>query len=126
MSLPKKVLIAGCAIRIVYRDLGDEDCYGLYSYKRRTITVHNELEQDDLYETLRHEMMHAALALSGITFCERYEEEAIIRCMDEIFFPAWDRLLRNFPTLINETWLNKILSKLKGTEKQLELNGINP
>ena len=39
--------------------------------------------------TLRHEVMEASLYLSGLAWAERYEQEAVIRCMEEIFFPAW-------------------------------------
>lgn len=69
----------------------DDDCYGLYSHRRKLITLDKTLKGKDLYETLRHEMIHAAFAISGLGYCERYEEEAIVRCMDEIFFPAWER-----------------------------------
>jgi len=34
-------------------------------------------------------MMEASLLLSGVGFSENYEQEAVVRCMDEIFFPAW-------------------------------------
>lgn len=42
-----------------------------------------------LRETLRHEMIHAALDICGISYLERYEEESIIRCLENVFFPAW-------------------------------------
>jgi hypothetical protein len=29
--------------------------------------------------------------LSGVGWCENYEQEAVVRCMDEVFFPAWER-----------------------------------
>jgi hypothetical protein len=34
--------------------------------------------------------MESALLLSGVGFSEAYEQEPIVRCMEEIFFPAWD------------------------------------
>jgi hypothetical protein len=40
---------------------------------------------------LRHEMVEASLLLSGVGWCDRYEQEAVVRCMDEVFFPAWER-----------------------------------
>lgn len=43
-------------------------------------------------QTLRHELMEASLCISGVGFCETFEQEAVVRCMDEVFFPAWDRL----------------------------------
>jgi len=38
--------------------------------------------------------MEAALLLSGVGFSERYEQEAVVRCMEEIFFPAWDVIVK--------------------------------
>jgi hypothetical protein len=38
--------------------------------------------------------MEAALLLSGVGFADRYEQEPIVRCMEEIFFPAWDTFLK--------------------------------
>lgn len=45
-------------------------------------------------ETLRHEMIHAALAVGGVSFAVEYDEEVIVRCLDSIFFPAWDKLTK--------------------------------
>jgi len=35
-------------------------------------------------------MLHAALDVSGLTYIKTFEEEAIVRCIDNIFHPAWD------------------------------------
>ena len=90
--------MAGVRVRINFRDLGDDECYGLYSHRRKLITIDKSLKDKELINTIRHEMLHAALGISGLAFCESYEEEAIVRCMDEIFFPAWDRFLKRFNT----------------------------
>jgi len=45
-------------------------------------------------ETLRHEMVHAALAVGGVSFSVEYDEEVIVRCLDSLFFPAWDKLTK--------------------------------
>jgi hypothetical protein len=39
-------------------------------------------------------MMEASLLLSGVGFLESYEQEAVVRCMEEIFFPAWAQFLK--------------------------------
>ena len=88
--------MAGIRVRIKFRDLGDDDCYGIYSHRRKLIIIDKTLKGKELLETIRHEMIHAALGISGLAYCEAYEEEAIVRCMDEIFFPAWERLLKRF------------------------------
>lgn len=41
--------------------------------------------------TLRHELMHAALSISGIAYIDRLPEEAIVRCFDNLFFPAYEK-----------------------------------
>ncbi len=97
-NVPKSVTMAGVRVRINFRDLGDDECYGLYSHRRKRITIDKSLKGKELIDTIRHEMLHAALGISGLAFCESYEEEAIVRCMDEIFFPAWDRFLKRFNT----------------------------
>lgn len=43
-----------------------------------------------LKETLRHEILHASLDIAGLSYLKHYEEEAIVRCVDSIFHPAWD------------------------------------
>lgn len=47
-----------------------------------------------LKETLRHEMIHAALQISGVGYGRRYDEEQVVRCMEGVFFPAWARVER--------------------------------
>ena len=34
----------------------------------------------------------AAFGISGVAFAEHIDEESVVRCMDEIFFPCWDKL----------------------------------
>tara|TARA_A100001388_G_C28768102_1_gene502030 strand:+ start:579 stop:908 length:330 start_codon:yes stop_codon:yes gene_type:complete len=102
LNVPKSITMAGVRVRIKFRDLGDDDCYGAYSHRRKVIEIDKTLKGKDLHDTIRHEMLHAALGISGLAYCESYEEEAIVRCMDEIFFPAWERFSKRFkekPTL---------------------------
>ncbi len=100
MKLPRSVTIAGVPIRILQEDLSDEDnlpkgYYGYYSDERRVIVIEETLSSKVAKATVRHEMLHASLALSGLDHLERFEEEAIVKCMDSIFFPAWERFLKN-------------------------------
>lgn len=101
MKLPKSIHIAGVPVKILREDLSDEDnlpkgYLGYYSHERKVIVVDKNLTPSDTRGTVRHEMIHAALTFSGLSDLERYEEEAIVRCMDEIFFPAWERFLKRF------------------------------
>lgn len=56
-------------------------------------------KQSTLRETLRHEMLHAALDISGLSYLERFEEEAVVRCIENIFHPAWDKVRKQLTTL---------------------------
>ena len=92
MTAPKSITIGGVRVRIRLGDLGDDDCYGMYSHRRKIITIDKTLKGKELHDTIRHEMLHAALAISGLSYSESYEEESIVICMDEIYFPSWERL----------------------------------
>ena len=85
-------MIAGQRIKIQKADL--DDCYGQYLHDKRIIQLHKNLPELQIIPTLRHEMLHAAFHISGISFCESFQEEACIRCIDEVFFPAYERILK--------------------------------
>ncbi|MAO74696.1 MAG: hypothetical protein CL699_00060 [Chloroflexi bacterium] len=100
MKIPKGVTIAGVFVKIIREDLRDEDhhpkgYFGYYSHERRVIAIDKGLTPAAARDTIRHEMIHAALAMSGLDHLEHFEEEAVVRCMEEIFFPAYERFLRN-------------------------------
>ena len=96
MTLPKIVSIAGRRIRLVVKPFKDSDAYtfGEYFHEDKVIQINTGLDDNTALETLRHEVMEASLLLSGVGVSERYEQEAVVRCMDEIFFPAWDLILK--------------------------------
>ena len=85
------VEIGGRTITLVVEEL---DSWGEYRSDERQIAFsHKAVSTIALFiETLRHEMGHAALDMGGISHLKNYEEEAIIRCFDTIFHPAWDRV----------------------------------
>ena len=95
MKLPKTVSIAGRRIRLVVKPFkgADSDTFGEYFHDEKLIQINTGLDDTVALETLRHEVMEAALLLSGVGFSERYEQEAVVRCMEEIFFPAWDIII---------------------------------
>ena len=92
MQSINSVMIAGHRVKILRVPL--EDCYGEYSHDQKTIKLSNRLLSKDYLSTLRHEMLHASFHLAGISFLESFQEEACVRCVDEIFFPAYERLLK--------------------------------
>lgn len=95
MELPKSISIAGRRIELEAVPFGDDDPpYGLYFHDKKLIQVNKKIKGKVLLETIRHEMMEASLLLSGVGWLESYEQEAVVRCMEEIFFPAWEAFLK--------------------------------
>ena len=94
LRLPRSIEIAGCRVQI--RVSGLQDTYGQFTFDDRLIEIDRGHLKDDpagAIETLRHEMMEAALLLTGVGFMEKYDQEPVVRAMEQAFFPAWERLL---------------------------------
>lgn len=92
MTLPKTVTIGGQRVRIKIAPM--EDTWGTYEHDAREITIATGTlrKRSLLRETLRHEMLHAALAISGVSYLESYEEEVVVRAIEQTFWPAWERV----------------------------------
>jgi len=95
INLPKSVDIAGSKVKVEVCPFKGSNCddFGEYCHDERLIRINSKLSSRDTINTLRHEMMEAALLISGVGFSERYEQEAVVRCMEDIFFPAWGKVL---------------------------------
>jgi hypothetical protein len=89
-KFPKQVTIGGRTIAV--RVDPDIDTWGEYRADDREIVLASRTvsKASSLRETLRHEMLHAALDIAGLSYIKTFEEEAIVRCIDNIFHPAWD------------------------------------
>jgi len=91
MKLPRSVKIAGQSIKIKKGKL--EDAFGQYEHDNRVIWISNTLKDDrEILTTLRHEILEASLLISGVGWLEKYDQEPIVRCVDEVFWPAWESL----------------------------------
>jgi len=91
MKLPSSVKIAGQKVKIKVGKL--EDAYGQYEHDNRVIWISNTIKDERIMiTTLRHEILEASLLISGVGWLEKYDQEAIVRCVDEIFWPAWESL----------------------------------
>jgi len=92
-KLPSSVMIGGIRFQIVCQKIDDGD-YGRMIFDDRKIIISTiGLAKAQLIrETLRHEILHAALHVSGVSFLERYDEEALVRAIDHIFHPAWESI----------------------------------
>jgi hypothetical protein len=91
MKLPTSVKIAGQRIKIKTGKL--EEAFGQYEHDNRTIWISGTLKDErTIVTTLRHEVLEASLLISGVGWLEKYDQEAIVRCVDEIFWPAWESI----------------------------------
>ena len=87
---PKQITIGGRVISI--RVDPAMESWGEYHSDDREIVLATRTlaKASSLRETLRHEMLHAALDISGLSYIKNFEEEALVRCVDTIFHPAWE------------------------------------
>ena len=91
MKLPTSIKIAGQRVKIKVGKL--EEAFGQYEHESRTIWISNTIKKDrEILITLRHEMLEAALLISGVGWSEKYDQEPIVRCVDEVFWPAYETL----------------------------------
>lgn len=94
MKLPSSVKIAGQRVKIKVSKL--EDAYGQYEHESRVIWISNAIKDERvMITTLRHEILEASLLISGVGWSEKYDQEPIVRCVDEVFWPAWESLNLN-------------------------------
>ena len=95
MRLPKSISIAGQRVKLELVPFnGDSPDFGLYLHDKKTIEINKTIKGKNLINTIRHEMMEASLLISGVGWLENYDQEAVVRCMEEIFFPAWESFLK--------------------------------
>lgn len=91
-----RIEIGGMSIVIEFDEALSE--FGHWNYDSKTIKMGPRAESC-FWETLRHETVHAALDIGGVSFCETMEVEAVVRCLDGLFFPAWDAVPFVIPRL---------------------------
>ena len=96
LKTPKSIMLAGHRIKIVIDQ--DMEDWGEYSHDKKIIIISYKcLQSRNLFmETLRHEMVHAAFNIAGIGHIQNYEEECIVRCLENLFFPAYDKVKQTF------------------------------
>ena len=92
MKIPPSVSIGGQEVEILVEENLAE--YGNFCLDDMRITLRSA-DADIMESTLRHEMMHAAFSIAGISHSKTFEdmEECVVRCLENIFFPAWERVI---------------------------------
>jgi hypothetical protein len=101
LPIPKSVPVGGVKVKILLvEEVDDQDSWAHYVHDKKLIRVANRaVRKGEFKKTLRHEMVHAALSIGGVAFSDYMEEESVVRCMDELFFPAWESLQTKYKIL---------------------------
>ena len=88
MKRLQKINVLGHSIKIEYKTWADGQ-FGSCDPDNRSIKLsHACLEDEALHwETLKHEVMHMILHMSGISFMESNNEEAYVRCIENLILP---------------------------------------
>lgn len=80
--------LLGQTIKIIYKDI-DEGDWGQCDIDERTITLNNKCLKDKKHHwaTLVHEVTHMVFELSGVAYMDRNDEEAYVRCVENLLIP---------------------------------------
>lgn len=93
---PKSIVIGGVKFAILVKKM---ESWGEMHFDDKEIHLSRQAvaKPDILFDTLRHEMLHASLSVAGISWSEKYDEESIIRAIENIFFPALKTIQHQLP-----------------------------
>jgi len=93
--IPSSLPIAGQKIRIRVRDFEGE-LFGQFHFDKKVIDIDVKVASNKklFIETMRHEIFEACLLLSGVGWGDVFQAEQVVRCMDELCYPAVERLLK--------------------------------
>lgn len=82
----KQVQVLGCRVKVEYTQMED---WGECCADTRTIKLNVRCLEDDQqhWATLVHEVTHMIFHMSGVAYMERNEEEAYVRCVENLVIP---------------------------------------
>lgn len=98
-NLPSTISIGGRMLTVIVDP--KLEAWGEYHADNHQIVLASRTldKQSTMRETLRHEMLHAALDICGISHLQSYEEEAVVRCVENVFHPAWETVRKQLTIL---------------------------
>ena len=72
--------------------------YGDMDIDKKVIRIRTGLSDEESFDTLMHEVVHASLAISGLSniLDDSNIEEAIVRVADYILFPVYKKEYGNY------------------------------
>lgn len=85
-------MVGGHKIKVSKKSLPDD--WGHFDHDDMVIALSLDHIKDSKgwVETLRHEMLEASLCIGGVGYGENYDQEQVVRCIENLFFPAWDKV----------------------------------
>ena len=93
MNLPDYIMIGGKKVQIIIKDM---DLIGQYISDQDGARIFLKKDQPNLLDALFHELVHACLDISGVGYLfDEGQEEAIVRCLENILLPALINLNEN-------------------------------
>ena len=98
--IPSSLPIAGQKIKIEIKDT-DGDLFGCFYFDRKAIVIDSKVAKSPklFWETMRHEVFEACLLISGVGWGDVYQSEQVVRCADELLYPAMKRLKKKLRKL---------------------------
>ena len=99
--IPPTIDVGGIEFKVVLSKIKD---FGDMDIDTKTIRVRADLKPEEAFDTLMHEVVHAALAVSGLTniLDDDNLEEAIVRMTDYLIFPLYKKQYDEFRKTIEE------------------------
>ena len=93
--LPSTVMVGGIEFKIVLKKIKD---FGEMHMDKKTIYIRKGLSPEESFDTMMHEVNHAALSISGLSdiLNDDNMEEALVRLADYILFPVYKREYGNY------------------------------
>ena len=99
--IPTTIDVGGIEFKVILSKIKD---FGDMDIDTKTIRVRADLKPEEAFDTLMHETVHAALAVSGLTniLDDDNLEEAIVRMTDYLIFPLYKKQYDEFRKTIEE------------------------
>lgn len=88
MSLPKSLKIMGHTVHIRLRPRLENEDHGQADWQKKEILISQAYPESQQWLTLRHEVLHIILGLSGLSeVLTSEQEEAIVVCFENNLTP---------------------------------------
>ena len=90
---PTSIEVGGVTFKIVYKELDD---FGQMDIDKKTIFIRKGMSNEENFDTLMHESVHACLAVGGMSYAidEDKIEEGVTRCLDNLLFPIYKKEIK--------------------------------